>query len=166
MCATAASFSGTARERLLSGIATGGSLIAGAVPLGPLTTAAMQLCRGWRHVRGDGWWGFDEIARHDWARIIQAGREICRFDCRSWLHEIAVPTSVIATKGDVVVPLRRQLDLAAAVPGASLRVVEGGHAVCTADPKRFVGALVDACTEIVDRARGHRATCALGHDAA
>ena len=98
LSATSATFNGTARERMLSGMATGGRIIAGAVPMRPITLAALTMCRGWRNLRGSAWWGFEEIARHDWAQIIEAGREICRFDSRSWVAETSVPTTVIATQ--------------------------------------------------------------------
>jgi pimeloyl-ACP methyl ester carboxylesterase len=83
LCATSATFNGTARERMLLGIAPGGRIIAGAVPMRSITLAALAVCRGWRNLRGAAWWGFEEVARHDWTQIIEAGREICRFDSRS-----------------------------------------------------------------------------------
>lgn len=105
-------------------------------------------------MRGATWRGFDEIAGHDWTQIIEAGREICRFDSRSWVGQTSVPTAVVATNDDAVVPHARQLALAAAIPGATLRVVEGGHTACTMMPERFVPALVDACREVAGRAAG------------
>jgi 3-oxoadipate enol-lactonase len=152
LCATSATFNGTARERMLLGIATGGRIIAGVVPMRSITLAALAVCRGWRNLRGAAWWGFEEVARHDWTQIIEAGREICRFDSRSWLADTSVPTTVIATYDDEVVPHRRQLALAAAIPGATLRVVNGGHTACTMAPESFVPALIDACTEVALRA--------------
>ncbi len=151
LCATSARFNGTPRERLLSGIATGGCLVAGAVPVRQISQAAVLMCRGWRGLRGTGW-EFNEVARHNWTQIIEAGREICRFDSRPWLGEIDVASTVIVTGDDEVVPPRRQLDLAAAVPGATVRRVAGGHAVCTNDPRHFVTALVAACREVAERA--------------
>ena len=93
-----------------------------------------------------------EVAGHDWTKLIEAGREICRFDSRPWVHELTVPTTVLATTADDVVPPHRQLALAAAIPSASLRLVAGGHAVCTVAPQRFVPAFVAACNEVVARA--------------
>jgi pimeloyl-ACP methyl ester carboxylesterase len=158
LCATSATFSGTARERMLSGMATGGSIIAAAVPMRQLTLAALTLCRGWRNLRGTPWWRFDEVAGHDWVQVIEAGREICRFDSRPWLEDTSVPTAVIATSHDDVVPFRRQRALAEAIPGATLRVVNGGHTACTIAPRAFVSALLDACTEVAQRADSAVAT--------
>ena len=55
LCATSATFNGTARERMLLGIATGGSLLAGVIPMRPITLAALSVCRGWRNLRGVAW---------------------------------------------------------------------------------------------------------------
>lgn len=152
MCATSATFNGTVRERMLYGAAVGGCVVAGAVPIRPLILASLAVCRGWRNRFGVAGWGLQEVARHDWTKIIEAGREIGRFDARSWVADTSVPTAVIATNDDDVVPHQRQLALAAAIRGTTVRVVSGGHSVCTAAPERFVPALVDACTEVAHRA--------------
>ena len=140
LCATSATFHGTPRERVLSGLATGGSFVAASPPFQPVLSAATTVMRGLRALG------------HDWTRIAEAGREICRFDSRPWIDELAaVPTAVIATTADDIVPPRRQLELADAIPNATLRRVGGGHAVCTTNPQRFVPALVDACVEVASR---------------
>jgi pimeloyl-ACP methyl ester carboxylesterase len=146
LCATSATFRETPREWVLSGLATGGSVVAASPPFGPVAAAAMSVLRGWRgahRLRCGG-----AVVGHDWTRIVEAGREICRFDSRPWIGELSVPTAVVATMGDEVVPPRRQLALAEAIPDATLRRVAGRHAVCTTDPRRFVPALVDACAEV------------------
>ena len=151
LCATSARFTGTMRERLLFGVAAGTSAVAGAVPIGRLTNSALARWNGWRHRRGASWWGFDEVARHDWNQIVEAGREIGRFDSRGWLSDIPVPSAVVVTDDDEVVPVHRQLALADRLRQASIWRVPGGHAVCTAAPERFVPALVAACTAVAGR---------------
>lgn len=146
LCATSATFNGTPREWMLTGMATGGSFIAAAPPMRPIIAAAMTVLRGWRGSRGAVVPG--EVATHDWTRIVEAGREICRFDSRPWLGELGVPTAVVATDADDVVPYHRQLALAEAIPGATVHVVHGGHTVCTLAPRRFVPALLAACAEV------------------
>ncbi|MET0457746.1 MAG: alpha/beta hydrolase [Ilumatobacteraceae bacterium] len=150
LCATSASFHGTRREWLLSGLATGGCLLATAPPTRPALAAAMAVARVWH--RPCGLQGVGELTGHDWTKLIEAGREICRFDSRPWVHELTVPTTVLATTADDIVPPHRQLALAAAIPNASLRMVAGGHAVCTTAPQRFVPAFVAACRDVVARA--------------
>jgi pimeloyl-ACP methyl ester carboxylesterase len=152
LCATATTFLGTPREALLAGVAATAGVLA-AMPMSrPLGRAAVTALRGWGSIRRSSWWGLDEIARHDWPQIVEAGREICRFDSHKWLPRTSVPTSVIAVRDDQVVPYRRQLALAGAIPGATLRSIDGGHSACTSVPERFVSALVDATVEVADRA--------------
>lgn len=145
LCATSASFVGSVRERLLAGVATGTSAVAGAVPIGRLTTLALGKWTGWRDRRDPSWWGFEDVARHDWTQIIEAGRETLRFDSRGWLGDIDVPTSVVITEGDLVVPSDRQRALARAIPDAQTWSVRGGHPVCTTNPTLFVPSLIAAC---------------------
>jgi len=148
LCATSSTFHGTGRERLLCGVATGTSVLAGAIPLGRLTSAALGKWTGWRDRRESAWWGFEEVGRHDWTQILEAGREVLRFDSRRWIGDVDVPTSVIVTEDDGVVPTDRQWALAAAIPDATSWPVHGGHAVCTTSPERFVPALVTACRRV------------------
>lgn len=149
LCATSCTFSGTVRERVLFGVAAGTSLLAGAVPIGRVAHAALDAWNGWRNWRGGPWWGFDEVARHDWTKVIEAGRAIGRFDSRPWIGDVDVPTAVVVTEHDDVVPTRRQRDLIARLRGPAVHNVAGGHAVCTIDPLRFVPALIDACLDVV-----------------
>ena len=151
LCATSATFTGTVRERVLFGVAAGTSAVAGVAPIGKVTRAALARWNDWRYRRGITWWGFDEVARHDWEQIIEAGRAIGRFDSRSWLGEVTVPAAVVVTEHDDVVPVHRQLALADGLPSAAVWRVAGNHAVCTMAPERFVPTLVDACSVIAGR---------------
>jgi len=162
LCATGATFHGTNRERLLAAAATGGSLVAGFAPIRRAIITATSVLRGCRRVAGR---GREHPAGHDWTQIAEAGREICRFDSRPWLSALSVPTAVLATSADDVVPHHRQIDLANAIPHATLRIVPGGHTVCTTAPERFVPALVAACTEVASQAAA-RIDRTLAHHAA
>jgi 3-oxoadipate enol-lactonase len=145
LCATSASFVGSLRERVLVGLATSTSAIAGAVPLGRVTSSALGRWTGWRTRREPAWWGFEEVARHDWTQILEAGRATLRFDSRAWVGGIDVPTAVVVTDDDGVVPPERQRALAEQIRDASVWTVPGGHAVCTTAPEHFVPSLVAAC---------------------
>ena len=152
LCATSAAFTANARDRLLCGLASSGRLLARTIPVQPLGAVALGACRSWSTLVSGGWWGYEQVARHDWAQIIEAGRQTLRFDSRPWLATTTVPTAVIATDNDDLVPHARQLALAAAIPGATLRVVGGGHTACTEAPGLFVPALLEACLEVTVRA--------------
>ena len=151
LCATSRTFTGSMRERLLFGVATGTSVLAGALPLTKLTNAALGAWDQWRQRRGSPWWGYDDVARHDWEDILEAGRETLRFDSRRFVGQIDVPAAVVVTGDDDVVPVRRQLALAASLRDATVHRVHGGHAVCSTAPQLFVPILHDACASVAAR---------------
>lgn len=151
MCATGCTFRGRSRERVLFSMVTGASAIASTVPLRPLTQSALGALAGWQRLRGRRWWGLDEVSHHDWPQIIAAGRELGRFDSQSWVHEIDVPTTVIVTDTDDIVPAQRQRALAAAIPDASVIVADGGHDYCTLAAGPFAAQLLVACKRVASR---------------
>jgi pimeloyl-ACP methyl ester carboxylesterase len=78
-------------------------------------------------------------------------RELGRFNSAPWIGGVAVPTAVVATSKDHTIPVRRQHRLAAAIPGASVHEVSGGHAAMVLKAEAFVPALVEACGSVADR---------------
>jgi 3-oxoadipate enol-lactonase len=139
LCATSQTFNGTPRERALFGI------VSGACHLTAERRAALAMrVLGKRH---------PDIDAHDWVAIVEAARELGRFDSRSWLPTVDVPTSVVVTTRDRVVPAVRQLDLAAAIHGATVHPVCGDHAVCLAHAEAFVPRLAEAVRSVVGRTR-------------
>lgn len=148
LCATSCTFGGTARESIMFRVADGTAALTGRLPLSPLTRAAVGALGRWRSLRGKAWWGFAEVARHDWAQIVEAGRELGRFDSRGWTEEIDVPTAVVITDQDDVVPVHRQHDLSSRIADCTLHHVTGGHTVCAGDPDVFVPVLLDACHSV------------------
>ena len=146
LCATSCSFCGTTKEKALFTIAAGASLVAG--PVGKLTQSVLHVATEWLSRRSAAWWGLDQVARHDLPSIVEAGRELGRFDSRSWIGDVDVPAGVVVTDADEVVPISRQRDLVSRIADPVVRVVAGGHSVCTTHPERFVPALVDACLAI------------------
>lgn len=161
LCATSCTFTGTIRERILFGVAAGTSVVAAAVPVGRVAGAALHTWNSLQHRRGSAWWGFDEVARHDWTNVIEAGCELGRFDSRRWIGQVDVPTAVVVTDHDDVVPTSRQRDLIDRLHRPIVHRVPGGHTVCTLDPSRFVPVLVDACRGVVgDGRRGKPAVAA------
>jgi pimeloyl-ACP methyl ester carboxylesterase len=151
LCATSTHFSERPGERVVFGVAAGISAVGTVVSLRPFTGAALAGWSRWQNLRRRPWWGFEELSRHDWAQIVEAGRAIGRFDSRRWVTDVTVPTAVLVTEDDEVVPTDRQLAFAAVLPHATVRRVPGGHAACTVAPDPFVPQLVDACLEVAGR---------------
>jgi pimeloyl-ACP methyl ester carboxylesterase len=71
-----------------------------------------------------------------------------RFSSATWVGGVDVPTAVVVTSHDVLVPTVRQLALAAAIPGATVVHLEGDHGVFVTDPSAFAAALVEACHRV------------------
>lgn len=155
LCATSAIFNTTARERALFSAVRGVASVSRLAPppLRAMTALRILTGRGDRDLRQ---WAHGELARHDWLSIVQAGREIGRFDSRRWTRNLDVPAALVATTTDEIVPIGRQLALAGALPAATLHEVPGGHAACIDQPELFVAALLAACDSVVVRRPARR----------
>jgi 3-oxoadipate enol-lactonase len=88
-----------------------------------------------------------------WA-VGQAVASLGRFHSTPWLHEIDIPTAVVVTAKDRVLPPDRQRAIAATIPDATVHVAECGHAGCVLDSRVFVPAFLEA----VDATAGRRAS--------
>lgn len=93
-------------------------------------------------------WAIEQAAAHDWRVILEAGGAIGAFRSGDWLGDIDVPTAVIVTMQDEVVPLRRQIQLFEAIPDARAFRIDAGHDAVVAQPARAVPVLVDACRAV------------------
>ncbi len=95
-----------------------------ALPLlrGPLYTAPRSTWKRLLKQLGmndnDSAWLAAEMLRHDAGAIIDAGRQLQRFDSRPWLRKPNVPTAFVLTTRDDVVPPRMQHELIAATDAA------------------------------------------------
>lgn len=150
LCATAASFNASTRERLL--FATAGS-VATATRLMP---ERLRHRLGLRLLTGEAGsevrrWARGEMARHDWLQLVRAARRIGSFDSRRWISTIDVAVSVVITTTDAVVGTQRQRALAAAIPGCATFDVDGPHNACVTRASEFVPALEQAIDAVSDR---------------
>ena len=90
-------------------------------------------------------WILDELQSSDPAAIAEAAAAIARYSSHEWIEEVDVPTAVVVTEHDRLVPPRRQRKLAESIRGARVVSVNGDHGVCAANPRAFVPALMNAC---------------------
>lgn len=95
-----------------------------------------------------------EFAGHDPASVIQATHALTGFSSHDWIGSVDVPTAVIVTTRDELVPLERQRKLAASIPGAEVFEVDGDHSACVARADLFVPALIAACRSVERRSEG------------
>ena len=84
---------------------------------------------------------------HDWAlaefrstspwAVGQAVAALGRHHSRPWLGRIDVPTAVVVTLKDKVLPPDNQMALARRIPGATIHDIPAGHASCVLEAERF-----------------------------
>lgn len=150
LCATTPYFAGKRPERLsfmgLTGLAT-------LARFTPAQARAKIVDQVYLQRKSDAWgsWAADQVAAHDWKAILEAGRAIGEFSSSDWIADIDVPTSVVVTMDDPVVPLRRQAKLFEWIPDTEAFRVEGGHDAVVANAKRFVPQLLRAVDSVTRR---------------
>ncbi len=144
LAGTASVFSVSARERFLSGLLPAASVAARAGP-----SAARRFVGAALRARFVGSplapWAAAELARHRPAPMLGWAAALGRFSSEAWVGQIDVPTAVVVTSRDVLVPTDRQLALAAAISGAHVVPVDGDHGVFVTDQPAFTAAIVKAC---------------------
>ena len=148
LCATSRTFNGTPRERAMFSLLGGACATARRLREQRRADLAIRLL-GNHRPDPEAWRSC--AATHDWLSVFDAGRAIGRFDSRDWAPTIDVPTSVVVTTRDHVVPPSRQLELAAAIPGATVHPVCGDHAVCLAQAEELSPALLRALESVRGR---------------
>ncbi|KRF17251.1 alpha/beta hydrolase [Nocardioides sp. Soil797] len=97
-------------------------------------------------------WALAEFASTSPWAVAQAVAALGRHHSRPWLRRVDVPTAVVVTLNDKVIPAARQVALARLVPGATVHDIDAGHASCVMEADVFVPALVEATTTVVARA--------------
>ena len=164
LCATACSMLPGLRERFIFSSAM--SALAGTTRLGQLSTLLPRSVAGAFVPRTAGSrpgslarWAVAEMGRHDWRLLLEAGVAISRYDARSWIGEIDVPTAVVVTARDRALGVLPQLQLARSIPGATLHPLEDGHVACA--NASFGPPLTAACREVGARAADRRSLSAV-----
>ena len=101
-------------------------------------------------------WAIEEWrSTSPWA-VAQAVAVLGRHHSRPWLHSIDVPTAVVVPMRDHVIPPKRQLAVARAIPGATIHDIRAGHACCVLEAEVFVPAFVEAVNTVNARRSGLR----------
>jgi pimeloyl-ACP methyl ester carboxylesterase len=153
LCATARNVSGSPLEQLT---AMAMPFVIGAVgwippmfPLGADLVGSRLLGDGLdRKVRRA---AVDRMRRMPLGTALAAMQAVCGFSSHRWIGDVDVPTAVVVTRDDHVVPANRQWRMARALPAAALvDVVEidGGHDVFLDAPGAFAHAVVRACLAV------------------
>jgi 3-oxoadipate enol-lactonase len=152
LCATARNFRGKRREKLffpaINAAMTPLSLyaserverLASTLPELPPPASADERAWGRQEFRSTSAWSAPAVLA-----------ALGRFNSAPWIGDIDVPTAVVVTTKDHTIPVRRQRRLAAAIPGAEVVEVDGGHASLVLRADRFGPAVAAAAASVVAR---------------
>jgi 3-oxoadipate enol-lactonase len=149
LCATSSAFRVTPRERAK---AVGLRAAAAASRLSPALAGRYVGATLIRRFDGSPLrpWAVAEVGRHHPAAILDFAAALADFSSAGWIGGVDVPTAVVVTTRDVLVPPERQIALARAIPGATVHHVDADHgAFLAADP--FAAVLVEACRGVSAR---------------
>lgn len=103
-------------------------------------------------VRAHSAWLLGEIRRNDPWMVSEAGRALSRFDARSFAAEIDVPTTVLLTTEDRLVPPRKQRQLATTLQ-AEVVELEADHFAPLQVPAEFAASTRRAVDSVASRLR-------------
>ena len=149
LCATAARFGqSTTRQAvtaLTPAIAGFARFTPRALPQNPIVRQLLATRMADPEVRQ---WVAARERRADPAAVLQATAAIGRFSSRDWIGGVDVPTAVVVTQFDRLVPRARQEELLLRIGTATEHRVLGDHAVCVTRPDLFVPGLLDACAAV------------------
>ncbi|MGH9094814.1 MAG: alpha/beta fold hydrolase [Acidimicrobiales bacterium] len=151
LCATSRDFRGRINERLVFT-----ALAAVGLGLTPVPRVLSSSGVGWLVKRAIsrfsevelGSWAAGEFRHHDLRLVVEAAAALGRFSSREWIDEVDVPTAVMATTHDQLVPLRRQLKLAQHIATSVVHPIEGDHLAVVRASKQFLSALLESCREV------------------
>lgn len=151
LVATAPVFRTAPRERLESAGLGGLAALARVTP-GPLTRRASQ-----RYVerKTDGWqrWAVEQVERHHWRMVLEAGRAILEFNALDWMHELTTPTGCIVTLRDEVIPTKRQLLYVTGIPAVRADRLDGGHDVAVSRGPELGRLILEHVTAVTDASK-------------
>jgi 3-oxoadipate enol-lactonase len=151
LCSTAPIFAKSREERLGFLGLTGLAAIARFTPTQTVDWITEQVYLQ-RKAEGLDQWALEEMSGHDWRQILEAGKEIGSFNSLKWLSSVDVPTSVVITTQDQVIPPERQQRLLDLLKDVDVHLVDGGHNAIYAEQRTYVPKLVAACTSVYQRA--------------
>jgi 3-oxoadipate enol-lactonase len=150
LCSTAPIFAKSREERLGFLGLTGLAAIARFTPTQTVDWITEQVYLQ-RKAEGMDQWALEEMSGHDWRQILEAGKEIGSFNSMKWLPSIDVPTSVVITTQDQVIPPERQQRLLELLKDVDVHLVDGGHNAIYAEQRTYVPKLVAACASVYQR---------------
>jgi 3-oxoadipate enol-lactonase len=151
LCSTARNFQGKTYEKLFFPV-----MSAAMVPLSPVIRSrigrvASALPDLPSFAAAEKGWGLIEFRSTSAWSMPAVVEALGRFNSAPWIGGVDVPTAVVVTAKDRTIPHSRQRSLAAAIPGAEVVEVDGGHASLVLKSEKFGPALLEAAASVVRR---------------
>jgi hypothetical protein len=97
----------------------------------------------------------EQVGRFDVRDVLDAAAALGDYQSHGWIDQVDPATAVLVHVRDQLVPQSRQLELAHAIPGASVHTVDGDHFAAVRAPDAFVPELFAAVCR-VGRSSPHR----------
>ncbi len=150
LCSTAANVRGSPAERLAASAMPAMAAVLGWNPMLNLMSAEAfgTALLGRVDDPATGRWVRAQLRRTTLATVVSAMDAVAEFTSDRWISQVDVPTAVIITDRDQIVPPGRQLELARAIPGASVDHLDADHGACVNAPQLFAPALLEACWSV------------------
>lgn len=153
LCATSRDFHGSPRDWATFAVMPWMALSARAIPWSPILAIGARYLARQATDEPYADWMLEEFRRSDVVSIFEAAASLGRFSSREWISTVDIPVGVVATSLDSLVPVRRQVKLAMAVPTATIHVAEGDHYLARGEQDGLVTAIEEACALVVRRSR-------------
>ena len=99
-------------------------------------------------------WARAQLSRTSLPAAMSAVQSVVDFSSHEWIAEVDVPTAVVITTVDQLVPPSRQHRLARAIPHAAVFDLVGDHAVSLNDPASFAQVLIAASRSVTGAIAG------------
>ena len=96
-------------------------------------------------------WAWRQFRATTAGEVTAASSVIANFDSRVWIGEVDVPTAVVVTAKDRLIPPERQRAMARAIPGATVYEAPAGHAACVLRADAFRPAMLAATASVSAR---------------
>ena len=146
LCSTAADFRLPPHERLMVAAAlTTGAFLRTVPPLFRLgfDTASTLLVGHLDDPTRE--WARGEFGRCGFDTALAAAMAVAGFSSVPWITGVDLPSAVVLTRQDRVVPPARQRELAELIPRSAVYEIDAGHGACLSAVERFLPAFLAAC---------------------
>lgn len=147
LCATSSFFVRDRRERTVFRVMSALGKVARALPDSVTEWASEKMYLQRKTMMWEPW-AVQQASMNDWGQILEAGGDLGNFDARQWLPQLDLPTAVLITTNDRVVPTERQEILASLIPSPVVHRIDADHDAVFAAVDAFVPKLIDACRRV------------------